>query len=100
MIRRPPRSTLFPYTTLFKSPVDLSILMHISPDSGNFARVFNAAARGEKENIYVFTGTFPGRGDIYLRVRGRRAVPRMAGKAGEIRAGSLFRQSPRPGLSS
>src|SRR5438132_8857485 len=23
MIRRPPRSTLFPYTTLFRSPVDL-----------------------------------------------------------------------------
>src|SRR5258708_11094535 len=53
MIRRPPRSTLFPYTTLFRSPVDLSILMHISPDSVNFARVFNAAARAEKENIYV-----------------------------------------------
>src|SRR5256885_9884047 len=25
MIRRPPRSTLFPYTTLFRSPVNLSI---------------------------------------------------------------------------
>src|SRR6478672_12422857 len=24
MIRRPPRSTLFPYTTLFRSPVDTS----------------------------------------------------------------------------
>src|SRR2546429_5548623 len=24
MIRRPPRSTLFPYTTLFRSPMDLS----------------------------------------------------------------------------
>src|SRR5256885_12109324 len=24
MIRRPPRSTLFPYTTLFRSPVDVS----------------------------------------------------------------------------
>src|SRR3712207_8683588 len=24
MIRRPPRSTLFPYTTLFRSPVDLT----------------------------------------------------------------------------
>src|SRR3989338_2182454 len=24
MIRRPPRSTLFPYTTLFRSPLDLS----------------------------------------------------------------------------
>src|SRR3712207_8666736 len=25
MIRRPPRSTLFPYTTLFRSPVDLEL---------------------------------------------------------------------------
>src|SRR3712207_9465792 len=25
MIRRPPRSTLFPYTTLFRSPTDFSI---------------------------------------------------------------------------
>src|SRR2546425_8990239 len=24
MIRRPPRSTLFPYTTLFRSPVDIN----------------------------------------------------------------------------
>src|SRR5256885_10794227 len=26
MIRRPPRSTLFPYTTLFRSPLDLADL--------------------------------------------------------------------------
>src|SRR3712207_9180195 len=26
MIRRPPRSTLFPYTTLFRSPVDFRFL--------------------------------------------------------------------------
>src|SRR5260221_6357844 len=28
MIRRPPRSTLFPYTTLFRSPLALGILFH------------------------------------------------------------------------
>src|SRR2546422_3182492 len=28
MIRRPPRSTLFPYTTLFRSPIYDSSLMH------------------------------------------------------------------------
>src|SRR3712207_8586754 len=28
MIRRPPRSTLFPYTTLFRSPVDEAIVSH------------------------------------------------------------------------
>src|SRR5256885_10982791 len=28
MIRRPPRSTLFPYTTLFRSPLRLSKFLH------------------------------------------------------------------------
>src|SRR3712207_8515777 len=28
MIRRPPRSTLFPYTTLFRSPCALSSVLH------------------------------------------------------------------------
>src|SRR5256884_3546946 len=35
MIRRPPRSTLFPYTTLFRSPVGLSgLLRRIGRDPG------------------------------------------------------------------
>src|SRR5256885_14096797 len=29
MIRRPPRSTLFPYTTLFRSPVDEVEIYHV-----------------------------------------------------------------------
>src|SRR3712207_7473272 len=34
MIRRPPRSTLFPYTTLFRSPDDLVALgeLRVAPD--------------------------------------------------------------------
>src|SRR2546430_3103774 len=32
MIRRPPRSTLFPYTTLFRSPAhEASHLLHVRP---------------------------------------------------------------------
>src|SRR3712207_6945607 len=31
MIRRPPRSTLFPYTTLFRSELDLWYIEHASP---------------------------------------------------------------------
>src|SRR5690349_22537715 len=35
MIRRPPRSTLFPYTTLFRSRDDLrAILVHVTPLPG------------------------------------------------------------------
>src|SRR2546427_6019786 len=48
MIRRPPRSTLFPYTTLFRSPTDQVVLreendqyvLDVMPvsDGGNVAR--------------------------------------------------------------
>src|SRR3712207_8971453 len=34
MIRRPPRSTLFPYTTLFRSPVGSPLAAKIQPDLG------------------------------------------------------------------
>src|SRR3712207_7753412 len=39
MIRRPPRSTLFPYTTLFRSP-------HAEVSEEEFDRVFRIIARG------------------------------------------------------
>src|SRR5260370_16501644 len=32
MIRRPPRSTLFPYTTLFRSNLTMSYAIELSPD--------------------------------------------------------------------
>src|SRR5687768_17671467 len=32
MIRRPPRSTLFPYTTLFRSPLKGSVELHFTYD--------------------------------------------------------------------
>src|SRR3989449_7492644 len=40
MIRRPPRSTLFPYTTLFRS--DLSLLEALTPLLKEVAGVFTA----------------------------------------------------------
>src|SRR3712207_7632262 len=36
MIRRPPRSTLFPYTTLFRSPKTLESLRHGDPCTALF----------------------------------------------------------------
>src|SRR3989454_9138461 len=33
MIRRPPRSTLFPYTTLFRSPLYLLEWGHLAPEA-------------------------------------------------------------------
>src|SRR2546427_7859795 len=50
MIRRPPRSTLFPYTTLFRSPVDDG---HRGPARGRRAVACGGAARrpGRREAI-------------------------------------------------
>src|SRR5256885_7141195 len=36
MIRRPPRSTLFPYTTLFRSVASLESIKHIGTNGGGF----------------------------------------------------------------
>src|SRR3712207_8173880 len=43
MIRRPPRSTLFPYTTLFRSAAPPSLLHHFAP-----RRASGIAARSEQ----------------------------------------------------
>src|SRR5256885_13209094 len=43
MIRRPPRSTLFPYTTLFRSVVHNGQIVDICGDDGHF-RSINAGA--------------------------------------------------------
>src|SRR3712207_7407672 len=58
MIRRPPRSTLFPYTTLFRSPcvylVDsggafLPMQDEVFPDREHFGRIFfNQATMSER----------------------------------------------------
>src|SRR5947209_13992850 len=37
MIRRPPRSTLFPYTTLFRSPAQLTAARRRQPGAGPWA---------------------------------------------------------------
>src|SRR2546427_1712223 len=50
MIRRPPRSTLFPYTTLFRSADDLGVLEHrqaVREVGGNVGRL----ARAEVEHL-------------------------------------------------
>src|SRR2546426_7637486 len=43
MIRRPPRSTLFPYTTLFRSP-DYGTVFEVTPD-------------GSIQTLFSFNGT-------------------------------------------
>src|SRR3712207_9258272 len=52
MIRRPPRSTLFPYTTLFRSQAitnGAKVLLLVNLDSGSGAAIAaNAASQGVK----------------------------------------------------
>src|SRR5256885_10083635 len=49
MIRRPPRSTLFPYTTLFRSQLQVQVLAHRPQRAGLHAR----AARGAEVLVYA-----------------------------------------------
>src|SRR5256885_17222173 len=44
MIRRPPRSTLFPYTTLFRSPNRRSMFLHLSRELARADRLKSQVA--------------------------------------------------------
>src|SRR2546422_1533731 len=47
MIRRPPRSTLFPYTTLFRSPANRSRFARLSATQA-LGRTRNAVRQGDR----------------------------------------------------
>src|SRR2546430_12230884 len=51
MIRRPPRSTLFPYTTLFRSQVAALDAEHVEVVAEPAARVQPAAGRGDAREV-------------------------------------------------
>src|SRR5258707_15409855 len=50
MIRRPPRSTLFPYTTLFRSPTPRAIYEHLR-SRGAFCDICTAAWFGDLNRV-------------------------------------------------
>src|SRR3712207_8578719 len=57
MIRRPPRSTLFPYTTLFRSRVELS-----SASAKHLERELSANKNGSRtEQFHPYPKPLPGR---------------------------------------
>src|SRR5260221_8163126 len=67
MIRRPPRSTLFPYTTLFRSHVDQHFGNGIEADSfaaGEYLRGHDFAVRWANANRELIAHRNRGRGDI------------------------------------
>src|SRR5438445_3751251 len=54
MIRRPPRSTLFPYTTLFRSPMNLH--MYVDDVDGTYLRAIRAGGVSVREPMTTFYG--------------------------------------------
>src|SRR3712207_6885993 len=57
MIRRPPRSTLFPYTTLFRSELAQSVRVTKAPEEDFADRVSAANAHAlSKRGVQVSTG--------------------------------------------
>src|SRR2546421_9518993 len=69
MIRRPPRSTLFPYTTLFRSRASVARVSWIMPECGSFAgsrreaTTTSSATRSEEH-----TSELQSRSDIVCRL--------------------------------
>src|SRR2546427_12144930 len=65
MIRRPPRSTLFPYTTLFRSRHRWSSadVRQAAPDHQLTLRLARLAARGRNRPRFVANGQSTGRAE-------------------------------------
>src|SRR3989442_4663011 len=55
MIRRPPRSTLFPYTTLFRSSADSGArALHLAPEEAPVA--VDSPPRARQRSFFIFFG--------------------------------------------
>src|SRR2546427_7105547 len=84
MIRRPPRSTLFPYTTLFRSALRSASSSWCSHEHGNAAATVLRGGRAAR------------RTSCRLSVQGGRRVDvHHASRGGSARAGHLDRKSTR-----
>src|SRR3989442_12106478 len=76
MIRRPPRSTLFPYTTLFRSPLTASRADQIFPRLTS-AQIERVATHGRRHAV---------RSGEVLVEQGDRAIPFFVVISGELEA--------------
>src|SRR2546428_1938858 len=52
MIRRPPRSTLFPYTTLFRSLLSIEVQVAGQATAG-FLEIGSGLVKGQRETIHL-----------------------------------------------
>src|SRR5574337_2214297 len=110
MIRRPPRSTLFPYTTLFRSMSTMVTAAELTQEAQDFLRFKRAMGmsyrRGEfaLESFVRFVGLL-GTGDAVAldeavigwitRIEGRKAVT-VGNEFGVVRQLCLFRRRRDP----
>src|ERR1041385_5873400 len=83
MIRRPPRSTLFPYTTLFRSPRDLGVADERAVHAAEVAQLEATLVRAQRAVMARYSGIRQAqivalaRSDrelLALRARGRAAI--------------------------
>src|SRR2546430_17469111 len=76
MIRRPPRSTLFPYTTLFRSPMSEVMIQEVKVVTTGFAPEFGQTM-GMVYNAVTPSGTnkFKGEGAYLFRRKPFSAFP-------------------------
>src|SRR2546429_6655455 len=51
MIRRPPRSTLFPYTTLFRSQLPQGVVPTLGPDATGVGQIFWYTLESDQMNL-------------------------------------------------
>src|SRR2546430_13074524 len=68
MIRRPPRSTLFPYTTLFRSPTVPLDRDHLAQDVRSFDDL------GERERVSLGHEAVPGEPDDAMEEQDRKST--------------------------
>src|SRR5256885_13181083 len=68
MIRRPPRSTLFPYTTLFRSGLEFPIVFIVGLEEGIFPhqRALDDPDELEEERRLCYVGMTRARERLYL----------------------------------
>src|SRR2546422_5114617 len=60
MIRRPPRSTLFPYTTLFRSHADGPLQRHAEPERIPLCPIAKTNHRDTEDTERTTAAVFPG----------------------------------------
>src|SRR2546430_17001709 len=101
MIRRPPRSTLFPYTTLFRSYADYDVMLQLTEEllSGMVQELFATTTLERHGATLDFKRPFA-RQDYYLLVRETAGSAPARVPEGPVRAALKRKGAPEPSRPS